>query len=54
VTLEHDVTAAYLGLVAAAAPGLRAFAAANMRACAVRAVRWGGRCPAFPGLPGGR
>lgn len=54
VTLERDVTAAYLGLVAVSAPALRAFAAQNMRACAVRAVRWGGRCPAFPGLPGGR
>ncbi|MGI9005764.1 MAG: ferritin-like domain-containing protein [Streptosporangiaceae bacterium] len=54
VTLEHDVTAAYLGLVAAAAPGLRTVAADGMRSCAVRATRWSSRSPAFPGLPRGR
>lgn len=50
VTLEHDVTAAYLGLVAVSAPGLRTFGADGMRACAIRAARWSGHCPAFPGL----
>jgi Domain of unknown function (DUF4439) len=54
VTLEDQATAAYLGLVAATAPGLRSFGADGMRACAVRAARWNGRCPAFPGLPAGR
>ena len=52
-TLEREVTAAYLGLAAAAGPGLRTFAADGMRACAVRAARWSGRSPAFPGLPAG-
>ena len=51
VTLERQAAAAYLGLVAAAAPGLRTFAADGMRACSVRAARWSGRSPAFPGLP---
>lgn len=54
VTLEHQVTAAYLGLVAVVAPGLRTFAADGMRSCAVRAARWNGHSPAFPGLPSGR
>ncbi len=54
VTLERDAEAAYLSLVAAAAPGLRTMAADGMRACAVRAARWSGRSPAFPGLSSGR
>ena len=52
--IEHEVTATYLGLVAAAAPGLRTFGADGMRACAIRAARWSGHSPAFPGLHLGR
>jgi len=52
--LQREVATAYLGLVAAAAPGLRTFAADSMRACAIRATRWSGRSLAFPGLPAGR
>jgi hypothetical protein len=51
ITLERQVTAAYLGLVAVTNPALRRFAADNMRAAAVRSARWGGRPQAFPGLP---
>jgi hypothetical protein len=51
IVLEHQVTAAYLGLVAQADPVLREFGARRMQAAAVRAARWGGRSQAFPGLP---
>jgi hypothetical protein len=50
VWLEHDVTAAYPGLVAVAEPALRSFAAAQMQLAAARAARWSGRSQAFPGL----
>jgi hypothetical protein len=50
VTLERQVAAAYLGLVAVEDPVLRTFAATNMRGCAVRSARWSGRAQAFPGL----
>ena len=50
VTLERQVAAAYLGLVAVEDPVLRTFAATNMRDCAVRGARWSGRAQAFPGL----
>lgn len=51
IVLEHQVTAAYLGLVAQADPVLRAFGAKGMQAAAIRAARWSGRSQAFPGLP---
>jgi hypothetical protein len=50
ITLERQVTAAYLGLVAVSDPALRTFAATSMRDCAVRSARWSGRAQAFPGL----
>jgi hypothetical protein len=50
ITLERQVTAAYVGLVAVQDPALRAFAATTMRDCAVRSARWSGRAQAFPGL----
>jgi hypothetical protein len=50
VTLERQVTAAYLGLVAVPDGALRTFAAHNMRDSAVRAARWSGRAETFPGL----
>lgn len=50
ITLERQVGAAYLGLVAVEDPVLRTFAATNMRDCAVRGARWSGRAQAFPGL----
>jgi hypothetical protein len=50
ITLERQVAAAYLGLVAVEDPILRTFAATNMRDCAVRGARWSGRAQAFPGL----
>lgn len=49
--LEHQVAAAYLGLVAVPDPALRTFAATRMQDAAVRAVRWSGNSQAFPGLP---
>jgi hypothetical protein len=51
IMLERQVTAAYLGLVAASDPALRSFAAQNMRNAAVRGARWSDRPQAFPGLP---
>jgi hypothetical protein len=48
--LEHQVAAAYLGMVAVDDPVLRRIAATSMRDCAVRAARWSGRAQAFPGL----
>lgn len=51
IVLEHQVTAAYLGLVAQADPVLREFGARRMQAAAVEAARWGGRSETFPGLP---
>jgi len=51
VILEHQVTAAYLGLVAVSDPTFREFAARHMQGAAVRAVHWGGRSQPFPGLP---
>ncbi len=50
VLLEHDVTAAYPGLVALPEPALRMFAATQMQQAAARAARWSGRSQAFPGL----
>jgi hypothetical protein len=52
--LEHQVAAAYLGMVAVHDPALRRIAATNMRDCAVRAARWSGQAQAFPGLRLGR
>ncbi len=51
VTIEREVTAAYLSLVAAADPAMRAFGARQMQDAAVRATRWSGQSQAFPGLP---
>ena len=51
ILLERQVTAAYLGLVAAPDPALRTFAARNMRDAAVREARWSDHPQAFPGLP---
>lgn len=51
IRLEQQVSAAYLGLVAASDPALRTFAAQNMRDAAVREARWSDRSQAFPGLP---
>lgn len=51
IVLEHQVTAAYLGLVAQADPVLREIGARRMQAAAIEAARWGGRSQAFPGLP---
>ena len=51
IMLERQVTAAYLGLVAASDPVLRTFAAQNMRDTAIREARWSDRPQAFPGLP---
>lgn len=51
VTLERQVAAAYLGLVAVPDRALRRFAAENMRDSAVRAARWSGKAETFPGLP---
>lgn len=53
-TLEREVIAAYLGLVAVPDRALRTFAAARMQDASVRAVRWSGYCQAFPGLPSSR
>ena len=50
ITLERQVTAAYLGLVTVRDPALHTFAAINMRDCAVRSARWSGFAQAFPGL----
>ncbi len=50
VLLEHDVTAAYPGLVALPEPALRMFAATQMQQAAARAARLSGRSQAFPGL----
>jgi Domain of unknown function (DUF4439) len=49
-SLEREVAAAYLGLVAVPDPALRTFAAARMQDASVRAVRWSGDSQAFPGL----
>jgi hypothetical protein len=51
IVLEHQVTAAYLGMVAQADPVLRAFGTKRMQEAASCAARWGGRPQAFPGLP---
>lgn len=50
IMLEHQVTAAYLGMVALADPAMRTFGARSMQAAAVRAARWNARSQAFPGL----
>jgi Domain of unknown function (DUF4439) len=50
IVLEHQVTAAYLGVVALPDPALREFGARRMQAAAVAAARWGGHSQAFPGL----
>jgi Domain of unknown function (DUF4439) len=50
VTLEDQVTSAYLGLVALAAQSLRMLGAREVRAAALRAAAWRGRSVAFPGL----
>lgn len=52
--LERQAAETYVGLVAVPAPGLRTFAADGISSCAVRAARWTGRSPAFPGLPPAR
>jgi hypothetical protein len=51
IVIEHEVTAAYLGMVALPDPALREIGARRMQAAAVAAVRWGGRFQTFPGLP---
>ena len=51
VTLERQVAAAYLALVAVPDAALRTFAARTMRDSAVRAARWSGKAETFPGLP---
>ncbi len=53
VMIEHQVTAAYLSLVAQPEPVLRAFAVRRMQAAAVGAARWSGHPQAFPGLSAG-
>jgi hypothetical protein len=50
-TLEDGVTAAYLGMVAAASNQVRQYGALAMQDCAVRAAYWRGSTQAFPGLP---
>ncbi len=52
-SLERQVAAAYLGLVAVPDDTLRTFAAGQMQDAAVRAVRWTGTSQAFPGLSAG-
>ncbi|MDI5965312.1 ferritin-like domain-containing protein [Streptomyces sp. SL13] len=49
--LEDRVADAYADLVAACDGPLRGEAAACLRDAAVRAVRWRGSGPAFPGMP---
>ncbi len=49
--LEDRVADAYADLVAAGDGALRADAASRLREAAVRAVRWRGTGPAFPGMP---
>jgi hypothetical protein len=51
VTLENQVTSAYLGLVALSEESLRVLGARQVRASALRAAAWRGRTVAFPGLP---
>ena len=53
VILEDRVTTAYLGLVAAASPGIRKFGGREVVAAAMRAATWRGRTVAFPGFPAG-
>ncbi len=53
VILENRVTTAYLGLVAAANPGIRKFGGHEVVAAALRAAAWRGRTVAFPGFPAG-
>jgi hypothetical protein len=47
--LEDGVTSAYLGVVGVADLSLRAFGAQAMRDPALRAARWSGTTPPFPG-----
>jgi hypothetical protein len=51
LTLEEQVTSAYLGLVALSEESLRILGARQLRAAALRAAAWRGRTVAFPGLP---
>jgi hypothetical protein len=51
VTLEEQVTSAYLALVALSEEPLRILGARQLRAAALRAAAWRGRTVAFPGLP---
>jgi hypothetical protein len=51
VTLEEQVTSAYLTLVALSEPSLRMLGARQVRAAALRAAAWRGHTVAFPGLP---
>jgi Domain of unknown function (DUF4439) len=51
VTLEDQVTSAYLALVALSEPSLRMLGARQVRASALRAAAWRGHTVAFPGLP---
>ncbi len=51
ILLERKVATAYLGLVAVTDPALRKYGAEQMSAATVRAITWGGRPQAFPGLP---
>jgi hypothetical protein len=51
ITLEEQVTSAYLGLVALSDESLRVLGARQMRAAALRTASWRGRTVAFPGLP---
>jgi hypothetical protein len=49
-TLEDELTAAYLELVALPAGPLRVLGGRQVRAAALRAAAWRGRTQAFPGL----
>jgi hypothetical protein len=51
VTLEEQVTSAYLALVALSEEPLRMLGARQARAAALRAAAWRGRTVPFPGLP---
>jgi Domain of unknown function (DUF4439) len=50
VTLEGQVTGAYLELVALSGSSMRMFGAREARAAALRAAAWRGSTVAFPGL----
>jgi hypothetical protein len=53
VSLEDQVTSAYLGLAAVGEESLRMLGAREARAAALRATAWSGSTVAFPGLSPG-